>query len=85
VRWQETSREKLGNIVSTLLIVVGITGLIIYALYLENPNNIALHYTLIAFMILGIFLALTLAALYFTRGVEHQGGIEWLRTWLNSF
>lgn len=77
--------EKPGDIASTLLIVIGFVGLILYLTYLENPNNVALYYVLIALIIVGGLLAVILAVSYFTRGVEHQGGIEWLRTWLNRF
>jgi hypothetical protein len=85
VKRQGRARKELGSIASTLLIVVGTTGLIIYALYLENPNNIALHYTLIALVVVGELLAFTLAILYLTGRVEHQGGIEQPRTWSEAF
>jgi membrane protein YdbS with pleckstrin-like domain len=76
VRRQKTSREKLGNIVSTLLIIIGAVGLLTYLLYLRGPGNAILYYALIALMVLGIFLALTLATLYLTREVEYQKGLN---------
>lgn len=68
--------EKPGDIASTLLIVIGFVGLVLYLLYLKNPSNVALYYALIALIIVGVLLALVLAMLYFTKGVEHQGGLN---------
>jgi hypothetical protein len=68
--------EEPGDITSTLLIVIGFVGLVLYLTYLENPHNVALYYALIALIIVGGLLAVILAALYLTKGIEHQGGIE---------
>jgi Na+/proline symporter len=75
VEQRDGVREELGDIASTLLIVIGFVGLVLYLLYLKNPN-VALYYALIALIIVGVLLALALAMLYFTRGVEHQGGLK---------
>ena len=61
---------------STLLIIVGAMGLAIYMLYVWNPSDAALHYALIALIIVGTALAFALAALYLTKGVEHQKGLN---------
>jgi len=76
VRQRDRAREKLGDVISTLLIIVGAMGLVIYTLYVWNPSDAALRYALIALIIVGGLLAIVLAVLYFTKGVEHQGGIE---------
>jgi len=58
------------------LIIVGAIGLAVYLLYMWNLNNIILHYALLVLIITGGFLALILAVLYLTKGVEPQVGIE---------
>jgi uncharacterized membrane protein len=77
--------EKPGDIASTLLIVIGFVGLVLYLLYLKNPSNVALYYALIALIIVGVLLALVLAMLYFTKGVEHQGGLNGYERGLTVF
>jgi uncharacterized membrane-anchored protein YitT (DUF2179 family) len=81
VRQRDRAREKLGDVISTLLIIVGAMGLAVYLLYMWNLNNIVLHYALLALIIAGGFLAFILAALYLTKGVEPQGGTEQLRAY----
>jgi uncharacterized membrane protein len=70
------AREKLGDVISTLLIIVGLVGLVVYMLYLKNLSNAVLRYAIISLAIVGISLAFILAILYLTRGVEHQGGLN---------
>jgi len=84
MEWRDKVGEEPGDIVSTLLIVIVFVGLVLYLTYLENPNNVALYYALIALIIVGGLLAVIFAVLYFTKGVEHRG-IELLRTWLKNF
>jgi Zn-dependent protease with chaperone function len=75
MRWRDGARRRLGDVLSTLLIMIGTIGLVMYLLYMRNPNN-ATYYALTVLIISGGFLAIVLAALYLTKGVEPQGGIE---------
>ena len=57
-------------------------GLVIYTLYVWNPSDAALRYALIALIIVGGLLAIVLAVLYFTKGVEQsRTRHEELRQW----
>jgi hypothetical protein len=76
MRWWDRARRRLGDTLSTLLIMIGTIGLVMYLLYMRNLNNATLYYPLIALIISGGFLAIVLATLYLTRGVEHQGGLN---------
>jgi hypothetical protein len=74
--------RRLGDIISTLLIIVGAIGLVIYMLYVWNPSDAALRYALIALIIVGGLLAVILAALYLTGEVEQsRTRHEELRQW----
>jgi uncharacterized RDD family membrane protein YckC len=80
MRWWDRARRRLGDFLSTLLIMIGTIGLVMYLLYMRNPNDVTLYYALTVLIISGGSLAIVLAALYLTKGIEHQGGIEQSRT-----
>jgi disulfide bond formation protein DsbB len=75
MRQRVRARERFGDAVSILLIMVGAVGLIVYLLYLRNPSNAVFRYALLTLIVMGMSLAIVLAALYLTGELNnHERG-----------